>query len=273
MFCGNDVILPGITMAMLSIFERSQIKSGYHFYVLTMSLTRLNPKYTAIKDEEIEFLDHMVKTYAPDNQVEKIDVSELYEQELAHSPNEGCYCSPYTLLRLLADEIPGLPDKLLYLDADILFVKDMHLLYDIDVSDYEYAAAPDNYGKFLINPHYINAGVLLFNIAMMKENGTFKTARRLINERKFLFADQSALIRATHKRKLLRQRYNDQHHLRKCTIVRHFAKRLYWTPYPHTENIKQWNVKRVHDKLHYHQFDDIYAKYDEVMKNKEMRDA
>ena len=55
------------------------------------------------------------------------------------------------------DEIP---DKLLYLDADILFNRDITLLYNHDISDYEYAAARDHYGKYLINPNYINAGVL-----------------------------------------------------------------------------------------------------------------
>lgn len=271
MFCGNKKVLPGVLTAMLSIFERSQDKSGYCFYILTMDLTRKNKDFLPLDEDDRLFLNSVARSYSPDNQVLLYDVGDLYENEMSHSPNEGCYCSPYTLLRLLTDLIPGIPDKLLYLDADLMFVKDIHLLYDIDVTDYEYAAAPDCYGKWLISNRYINAGVLLFNVKKMKENDTFGKARTLIRKRHLPFADQSALMRSTTAKKMLPQYYNDQHQLRSKTIVRHFAKRLYLTPYPHTENIKQWNIKRVHDKLHYHQFDDIYAIYEKLLKERSVQ--
>lgn len=60
---------------------------------------------------------------------------------------------------------------MLYLDVDILFNRDITLLYDIDVSEYEYVAARDHYGKYLLNPNYINAGVLLFNMKKIKQSG------------------------------------------------------------------------------------------------------
>lgn len=75
-----------------------------------------------------------MKKYNADNDVKTIDVSELYATEFWGCPNEGAYCSPYTLLRLFADKIPEIPDKILYLDADIMFNRDFTLLYDIDVS-------------------------------------------------------------------------------------------------------------------------------------------
>ena len=139
--------------------------------------------------------------------------------------------------------------------------RDIHLLYDIDITDYEYAAAPDHYGKYLINPHYINAGVLLFNMKKAKETGLFEKARTWIRTKKLVFADQSALIRSTTKRKILPQRFNDQKFLHRHTVVRHFSKRLFYLPYPHTENIKQWHVDKVHSKFGYHQFDDILNEY------------
>ena len=61
---------------------------------------------------------------------------------------------------------------------------------------------------------------------------------------------------------MLPQRFNDQKFLHKNrTVVRHFSKRLFWLPYPHTDNIKQWHVDKVHKVFKYHQFDDIYEKY------------
>ncbi|HAN42096.1 MAG TPA: lipopolysaccharide biosynthesis protein, partial [Sphaerochaeta sp.] len=71
----------------------------------------------------------------------------------------------------------------------------------------------------------------------------------------------SALIRSTTKNKLLPQRFNDQKFLHKHTVVRHFSKRLFYLPYPHTENIKQWHVERMHKIFRYTQFDDILNEY------------
>jgi lipopolysaccharide biosynthesis glycosyltransferase len=236
-----------------------------------MDVTRIKPAYTAISQEMVDFLNEVAGTYHPKNEVLRVDVTELYEREFGHCPNEGAYCSPYTLLRLLADLVPGMPDKLLYLDVDILFNRDIRLLYDTDVSGVEYAAARDHYGKYLLRPDYINAGVLLLNLKKMKETGLLEKARTLIQTKKLLFADQSAIFRSTSKKKLLPQRYNDQKFLHRHTVVRHFSKRLFYLPYPHTANVKQWDVSKVHRIFHYYVFDDILYDYIYLKKEFESR--
>ena len=140
-------------------------------------------------------------------------------------------------MRLFADLVPDMPDKVLYLDVDLLFNRDIRLLYDIDVEGYEYAAARDHYGKYLLHPNYINAGVLLFNLKEMKQTGLLQKARELIKTKKLVFADQSAIYRSTTRKKMLPQKFNDQKFLHKHTVVRHFSKRLFYLPYPHTDNI------------------------------------
>lgn len=264
LFCGNSGVFDGFLTCALSLMKRTDSKEPFAFYIYTMELKRLSEKYTGLTEDEIAVFDSVIKGYNPENTVKVYDVTDLYEQEFAYCPNEGAYCSPYTLIRLLADLIDDMPEKLLYLDADVLFQRNVNLLYDIDVIGYEYACARDHYGKYLIHPRYINAGVLLFNMTEMKKTGILAKARELLRQKKLVFADQSALIRSTTKRKMLPQRYNDQKFLHKHTIVRHFSKRLFWLPYPHTENIKQWQVDKVHDVFRYHQFDDILDEYQEI---------
>ena len=266
LFCGNSGVFDGFLTCALSLMKRTESKEPFAFYIYTMELTRLNEKYTGLTEDEIALFDRVIKTYNPGNTVKVYDVTDLYEQEFARCPNESAYCAPYTLIRLLADLVDGMPDRILYLDADVLFQRDVHLLYDIDIDGYEYAAARDHYGKYLIHPRYINAGVLLFNMVEMRRTGILKKAREILRQKKLVFADQSALIRSTTKRKMLPQRYNDQKFLHKHTIVRHFSKRLFWLPYPHTENIKQWQVDKVHKIFRYHQFDDILDEYTELKK-------
>lgn len=261
LFSGNEKVFDGILTCMLSIFKRTTTKQPFCFYVMTMDVSHIKPEYTPVSDRQIAYLQKVALEYNKENQVKKLDVTTLYQKEFANCPNEQCYCSPYTLLRLFADLIPEIPDKLLYLDVDIMFNRDITLLYDIDVEDYEYAAARDHYGKYLIHWNYINAGVLLLNMKKIRETGLFSKARALIQKKKLLFADQSAIYRSTTKKKMLPQRYNDQKFLHKHTVVRHFSKRLFYLPYPHTDNIKQWHVSKIHRVFRYDQFDDILFEY------------
>ena len=271
LFCGNEYVFDGILTCALSIFKRSKYQGPYNFYVYTMDVSHLNPKYTPISDGLISYLDEVVKKYHPENNVIKVDVTDIYNKEFKGCPNEGCYCSPFTLIRLFADLVPNMPDKLLYLDVDIMFNRDIELLYNIDVEGYEYAAARDHYGKYLIQPNYINAGVLLFNLKKCKETNLFGKARDILKVKHLPFADQSAILRSTTKRKMLPQKFNDQKFLHKHTVVRHFSKRLFWLPYPHTDNIKQWKVSQVHKVFKYYQFDDILYEYIYLKKKYEER--
>lgn len=261
LFCGNDKVFDGMITCALSMFKRSTSSEPYTFYIFTMDVSHLRKDYKPISNQQIQFFKDMIQQYNSKNEVIKVDVTTLYKEEFEGCPNEQAYCSPYTLIRLFADKISFLPNKILYLDVDVLFNRDIHLLYDLDIDGYEYAAACDHYGKYLIHPHYINAGVLLFNLKYMRQTQILQKARKLIQTKKLLFADQSALIRSTSKRKLLPQKYNDQKFLHSSTIIRHFSKRLFYLPYPHTDNIKQWQVSKVHKVFKYYQFDDILYEY------------
>ena len=83
----------------------------------------------------------------------------------------------------------------------------------------------------------------------------------MLREKKLFFADQSAIYRSTTKKLMLPQKYNDQKFLHKHTVVRHFSKRLFYLPYPHTANIKQWNLSAMYRAFGYSQFDDILYEY------------
>lgn len=261
LFCGNIGVFDGMLTTALSLVKRTESKEPFCFHLFTMDVSHLKDNYVPITAKQVAFFERTVKSYNPENQVKLFDVTDLYMQHFSGCPNEGAYCSPYTLIRLFADLIDGIPDKLLYLDIDLLFQRDVHLLYDIDINGYEYAAARDHYGKYILNPNYINAGVILFNMKECRKTGLFEKARAWIKRKKLTFADQSAIIRSTTRRKMLAQRFNDQKFLHPHTVVRHFSKRLFYLPYPHTDNIKQWHVERVHKVFGYHQFDDILNEY------------
>ena len=265
LLCGNEKVFDGALTELISITNRT--KETINCYIFTANLTRIKPEYTEIKDEQIEFLNKVVKEKKPENNVTKLDITEIYEQEFKNCVNEGAYCTPYTLLRLFADLVPEIPDKLLYLDIDMMAGGDIATLYNIDIEDYEYAAVKEKYGCWLIRPDYINAGMLLLNMKKIKETGLLRKAREKIRTKKLLFADQDAIFWSTTKKKILPRIYNEQSKFnKKNTVICHFCKRLMFLPYPHTENFKQWNIEEVHKVLKCYYFDKDLEEYIKLKK-------
>ena len=260
LLCGNQKVFDGALTQLISIINRTE--ETIRCYIFTMDISRLKLEYTCITDKQVDFLNRVVKSKKEDNQVIKIDVTNLYEKEFANCVNESAYCTPYTLLRLLADMIPEIPDKLLYLDIDIMVGNDLSKLYNINIEEYEYAAVKEKYGCWIIRPDYINAGMLLLNMKKIKETKLLEKARKLIKTRKLLFADQDAIFWSTTKKKLLPRIYNEQSKFnKKDTVICHFCKRLMFLPYPHTENYKQWNIEQVHEVLKCYYFDNDLNEY------------
>ena len=260
LLCGNEKVFDGALTELISITNRA--KEPINCYIFTMDVTRIKPEYTCIKDEQVEFLDYVVKKKNIENKVTKVDVTEIYEKEFANSKNENAYCTPYTLIRLLADLVPDMPDKLLYLDIDMMAGGDISNLYNIDIDGFEYAAVKEKYGCWIIRPDYINAGMLLMNMKKIRETGLLKKARALIKKRKLPFADQDAIFWSTTKKKILPRIYNEQSKFnKKDTIICHFCKRLMFKPYPHTENYKQWQIDEIHKYLKCYYFDEDLEEY------------
>lgn len=260
LLCGNRRVFDGALTQLISMANRTA--EPIHVYLMTMKLERLKPEYVCITDGQTAFLNRVVQSKNPENLVEKIDVTSLYEQEFGGCVNEGAYCTPYTLLRLLADLVPGVPDKLLYLDMDVMIANDIRQLYEIDITGYEFAAVREKYGCWLIRPDYFNAGMLLLNMAEIRRTGLLVKARGLIRTKKMLFADQSAIFKSATRKRLLPRIYNEQSKFnKKDTVVCHFCKRLMFRPYPHTENYKQWQVEEIHRYLRCHAFDTDLEEY------------
>lgn len=270
LLCGNKRFFDGALTQLISIKNRT--KETINCYIFTMDASRLNKDYICMTDEQIDFLNYVVKSKNSESKVIKIDVTEIYEREFANCANEKAYCTPYTLLRLLADLIPDIPDKILYLDIDIMAGKDISILYNIDIEDYEYAAVKEKYGSKIIRHDYINAGMLLLNMKKIRETKLLEKARKLIKTKKLLFADQDAIFRSTTKKLILPRIYNEQSSFnREDTVICHFCKRLLLLPYPRIENYKQWNVEEVHKVLKCHYFDNDLEEYKDLMRQFEMK--
>lgn len=270
LLCGNKKFFDGILTELISIKNRTE--EAINCYIFTMDVSRLNKEYICITDEQVEILNDVLKSKNFESEVTKVDVTKIYEKEFSKCANETAYCTPYTLLRLLADLIPEIPDKLLYLDIDMMIGKDISELYNTNIEEYEYAAVREKYGSWFIRFDYINAGMLLLNMKKIKETKLLEKARKLIKTKKLLFADQDAIFWSTTKKLLLPRKYNEQSSFkRQDTVICHFCKRLLLLPYPRIENYKQWNVEEVHKVLKCNCFDEDLEEYIDLKKQFELK--
>ena len=201
MFAGNYKVFDGILIASLSILKHC--KEEINMYLLTMDLREVNENYKEISNEEINILQKLYSDKNKNSKVIKVDVKDIYLKELAKSPNSESFYTPYALLRLLAEKIDIIPDKVLYLDADIVVNGDIKELYDINIDNYEIAGARDYYGKFFFYPNYLNSGVLLMNMKRIRETKLLSRALNLCNKKKVFLPDQTAINKFARKKLIL----------------------------------------------------------------------
>ena len=262
-YSGNKKIFEGLLLAVLSLASVTQEELKVH--ILTMDLHDENPNFLPFSDEQIALLDKIVKEKNPNSQVVKIDVTKEYVQELRDGKNHHNGYTPYATLRLLLDLVPNMPDKMIYMDIDTMCVSDIKQLDDVDIEGYDFGATKDYMGRFWINRHYCNSGVMTMNLKQIKENGLFVKCRRKVNKTKMLMPDQTALNKYG-KKKYLPFKFNGQRKIKENTVVKHFCKGIvFFLPFGmHIYNIKQWQREKVHKSLKIFRFDDLYERVDQL---------
>lgn len=286
LFTGNDKIFSGLSISLISIIKHC--KEPLNVKVLTMDLSEQNPNYKPLTQDKIDKLEKYIQQVNPESRIDLYDITDLFNEKNKDSANMGNSYSPYAFLRLLADEVKEVPDKVLYLDIDIVACGNIKELYDYDVENYEYGAVKDYYGRIFINPNYINSGVMLLNMKKIRETKLFEKARHMVNTKKMAFPDQSALNKLASAKLYLPSKFNSQRRDRDTDVIRHFCKSIRWYPNMmkksnpnnkycqpmskwfrlfHTINIKPWNLDAMHTKLKCYKFDDVVDKYNKFEKD------
>ena len=259
LYCGNRAVFPGMLLSLLSVTEHCKAPLWVH--ILTMDLTDTDARFTPVTEKQAAFLETMLQKVNGESRVTLHDCGTLYRETLADSPNAATGYTPYTLLRLLIDRLPTLPERLLYLDTDTVALADITPLYNFDLAGREFAAARDFLGKFFIHPRYMNAGVMLFSLPALRESDLLTKARALCCRKKFPFPDQDVLNRLARRKRFLPRRFNEQFRERDDTVIRHFSKTIRLFPVFHTVNVKPWDIDGIHAQYHTTRYDALYVRF------------
>ena len=259
LFGGNSKVFDGILLCLLSMTKHCN--EELNIFILTADVTELNKLYTPISENHVEILDEILKNKNHKSKITLIKLDNSFNNWITTSSNRLNVYTPFAFLRLFADKIENLPEKIIYLDTDIMINGNIKELFNIDISNYELGVVNDRYGCIFICPKYFNSGMLLMNLKKIKENGLLEKVRNICFKKKMAFPDQSALNKYCKKRLYLPKKFNEQGKLKNNTIVHHFSKKIKWFPFFRTINVKPWQIKDVQNKYKCHAYDDIYDKY------------
>jgi lipopolysaccharide biosynthesis glycosyltransferase len=256
-YCVNEGIFKGILMSLVSASEVS--KDALNVTVLTGDFSNLSPKFKPFSEKQRAFLEKNLKAKNPLSSIHLIDCTSMVVSEMKDSPNLLSSYTPYIFLRLFLDRIGGLPDKILYLDADTIVMKDLSLLFSVDLGDKDLGWVRDAYGRWLISPNYCNSGVLLLNLPAIKKDHLFERCLQKLKNRHYPFPDQDVLNKCGKGHTVfLSGDFNEQKKLKETTIIRHYCNQPRIFPYVHALIAKPWDLERIHkvyritalDRLH-----------------------
>ena len=266
LYCGDSNIANGLILSVISLLNNTA--EQINVYILTASLKTADRSFKPLPENVVQLLNDYSKQVNSNNSVELIDITHRFNEEPPQKNLETRF-TPLCMLRLYSDCVPNLPDRLLYLDNDVICRKDFSEFYHQDLSEYELCGVLDHYGKWFFknNPFkadYLNSGVLLLNLKKIRESGLFEKCRRRCAEKKMFMPDQSAINKLAKSKKICPRRFNEQRHLKEDTVFQHFTISFRFFPWIHTVCVKPWDTERMHSVLKLHEYDSLILQYEQL---------
>ncbi|MDO5521889.1 MAG: glycosyltransferase family 8 protein [bacterium] len=190
-FACSNTFIKILAVAIQSIREHSSPEYYYDIYVLYNSNTYfdLGKAYRIYgilkKNMGLHFIDI------------KDNINHSIFRGYAHVSEETCY-------RLLIPEVITQYEKVIYLDCDLVVLRDLKELFETDISTYAFAAVKEElniYQKEYVQTRlgvpadeYINAGIMLINMELFRSKRLKENYIAAIRERKhYRYPEQDVL--------------------------------------------------------------------------------
>lgn len=262
MYSLNDKYFRLLYLSVMSLVKNT--KEDIRIHIFSMDCKNNKRSFSCIKETQRKYLEEQIKKFNVNNEVVLHDVTNLYLNLFTSKfANSNTSFSPYSMIRLLVCDIKEITvDKIIYLDCDTMLCKDIKEFYDVDISNYEFAATRDIVGHHFFGNRYCNSGTLYFNLKKARETKLFEKCIKFVKTKHSFMPDQDALNKkAKYKLVLKDYRFNEQRDIKEETVIKHFCNIPHFFPIIKITKIKQDQIDDVHNVLKIHNFDDIYEMY------------
>ena len=233
-FSTDDGYAQFLGVALCSIFENKKETTFIDVYIIDGGISKVNKNKLHIIAERYNFKIIFVK-------IDKTLFSGFYTNK---------YMSQAAYYRILVPEILPNLHKILYLDCDIIILKDLAELYNTDINNYIFAAVEDYFTEkdrhlelnMPMNAKYFNSGVMLINLDKWRESNMSEKVINFIRENptKLKLYDQDAMnavmwnyylcipIKYNYVTALLKKQKDDYQNIEKECVVIHYAGNKPW---------------------------------------------
>ena len=156
----NNYVMP-VTTTIRSIIANKNKQTQIQITIIGVDLSY----YSILKLQKIA---------KKDVKVELIDIESTYLKNLSDGKYSNAAVSRADNTKLFLTSIIKDKDKILYIDGDIIILKDLSEFYNINLDDYYIGAVDDwqtkkRYDK---NKRYFNNGIMLLNLKAMRKDNT-----------------------------------------------------------------------------------------------------
>ena len=159
LFCGDRNVQDGLLIAVLSLLENMQ--EHLDIYVLTLDMSMNGRIYSPIEQTFVDYLNETVSAQYDDRLYTKlIDTTDLFKDETPDA-NLSTRFTPCCMLRLFADKIDEIPDRILYLDTDVICRRDFGDFYYQNMDGVEIAGVLDYYGSWFFRKNIFKNRLIL----------------------------------------------------------------------------------------------------------------
>lgn len=167
-FTCDDLYAMPLCVALTSLKKNKELGSVYNIYIVYDNLKNYS-KQQICKLEEYDFQIEFLKNDFGDK-LNSINSKAILEKEIA--------ANKVAMTKFFMSDIFKNIDKVLYLDCDILILKDLKNFYEQNIENYYAAVIPElDIGEFdymkrlgINHRHYFNSGVMLLNLKKMRED-------------------------------------------------------------------------------------------------------
>jgi lipopolysaccharide biosynthesis glycosyltransferase len=253
---------PDLLVLILSL--KNVEKEALDVSLLSATLTDYDPRYQGLGEKEANFLRSLLKKNNPASELSLFDLTPQVKKDFPYLAHFSPRYTPYSLFRLYADSLPHSQEKWLYLDTDIVVMKPLDALFEMDLQGYDLALVKDPVGAPVKGKNYGNSGVLLLNLPQIKADGSFARCRQTIAQKKGGAYDQDAINHEC-KKLFLPEKYNEQRKTKEETVIRHYPRYLRIFPYPHDHIIRPSNPELF--RAHYpHENEALLSEFEQERK-------
>lgn len=258
-FSTNDDWFEGVYLMLLSIVRRT--KEPCKFVCLSGNFLDLKSTNKILSQSHAEIIRKMVKHFNPSNEFELVDCTKMFYKHYRELRWKERWSGPYTMLRTLIHEINCFQGRILFLDSDLMFNRDVKEFFDSSILniDAELLCTKDFWVRFKYLKRYFNTGVMLVDMDKIRKNKSFEHAIDYIMKKRPTILEQDAFNKCCKVKAFCKddQRFNYQKNgIKNDTVVKHFisARRIDRKK----SKIRQWQIDKVHSILHLHNWDEDY---------------